>query len=44
MGSRYTRTEITGEFMFKDEFKLMEDKFKRADNTIVEQVSDEQGA
>ena len=41
---KYARDEITGEFSFEDEFKLVEDKFKRADQDIVEQLSDEQGA
>lgn len=41
---RFTRHEVTGEFSYADEFLIIEDKFKRADNAIVEQVSDEQGA
>ena len=41
LAARFTRHEITGEFCFADEFKLKEDKFRRADNVIVEQVSDE---
>ena len=40
----FTRNEITGELSYVDEFKLVEDKYKRADNRIVENVSDEQGA
>ena len=38
---KYARDEITGEFSFEDEFKLLEDKFKRADQDIVGQISDE---
>ena len=44
IAGRFTRHEMTGELSYADEFLIIEDKFKRADNTIVEQVSDEQGA
>ena len=44
IAGRFTRSEESGELSYADEFKLVEDKFKRADNSIVEQVSDEQGA
>ena len=32
----FTRDPIHGEFCYKDEFKVLVDKFKRADNKIVE--------
>lgn len=44
LAKRFTRHEVTKELSFEDEFRSMEDKFKRADNAIVESVSEEQGA
>ena len=33
---RFTRDPESGEFVFADEFNIKEDKFKRADNVIVD--------
>ena len=44
VAKKFQRDAITMEYVFADEFKLKEDKFRRADAAIVEQVSDEQGA
>ena len=42
--AKFARKGPHSEFVFDDEFRLKEDKFKRADNAIVDQVSDEHGA
>ena len=45
IAARFTRHKAhRGEWLYADEFKLKEDKFKGADNTIVDNVSDEHGA
>ena len=33
---RFARDPISGEFVYADEFNIKEDKFKRADNVIVD--------
>ena len=41
IAQRFSRHPIFGEFVYEDEFLIKEDKFRRADKKIVEQVSDE---